>query len=412
MILIVCDHKKRELETQKKLKLLFLKKNIPCKIINKHVILKSYNYFKPKVIIFPHTNGYLSKIIDKLENKVIKILVPTEHCAFNDKFIETQYLGNYENNINSLNKIDYIFVQSEHVKKVLLKKSSVQIDRIVVSGHAYYSEWKFEDKKKSKIKNIGIALTNEFIMRKFKSKNIMKDFYELDCNVDFTNNNWRLGQLSFDLYFFSLLFKIIKNLNGYNINIRTHTVDVESNFKFLENKNLSIDNNSKLNDWMADQDLIISCISFINVDTYLKRLPHISLIDMIPDQFFFKAYNKYTYKEFIEPNSYKPKNLTELFDCIKKINFKENPIMDQYLKKYFSFPYEKNPLKIIAETIAKKSYSFDDRKFEPILTNNDRKITILLGKKFGFFILLLFSQIKIFFNKNSKNSYFDFFLNK
>ena len=86
--------------------------------------------------------------------------------------------------------------------------------------------------------------------------------------------------------------------------------------------------------------------------------------------------------------------------------------MDQYLKKYFSFPYEKNPLKIIAETIAKKSYSFDDRKFEPILTNNDRKITILLGKKFGFFILLLFSQIKIFFNKNSNNSYFDFFLNK
>ena len=98
MILIVCDHKKRELEIQEKLKKKFIEKNIPCKIINKHTILKCYNYFKPKIIIFPHANGYLSKVIDKLGNKVIKILVPTEHCAFIDKFIEIQYLGNYDYN--------------------------------------------------------------------------------------------------------------------------------------------------------------------------------------------------------------------------------------------------------------------------------------------------------------------------
>ena len=81
----------------------------------------------------------------------------------------------------------------------------------------------------------------------------------------------------------------------------------------MENKNLSIDNNSRLDTWMSKQDLIISCISFINVDTYIRKIPHISLIEMMPDQFFLKHIT-YIPKEFIEPNSYKPKNLDEL--CI------------------------------------------------------------------------------------------------
>jgi hypothetical protein len=176
----------------------------------------------------------------------------------------------------------------------------------------------------------------------------------------------------------------------------------------MQNKTLSIDNNSRLDKWMSNQDLIISCISFINVDTYIKKIPHISLIEMIPDQFFFKAYNLYTYKEFIEPNSYKPKNLDEMLELIKVINFKESSIMDKYIKKYFSFPYKTNPLELISKTIYEKFQSSSIRKFEPILSNNDKKIINIFGKKIGFFISLFLSQIKIRFNNNSKNSYFDF----
>ena len=88
---------------------------------------------------------------------------------------------------------------------------------------------------------------------------------------------------------------------------------------------------------MKNQDLIISCISFINVDTYIEKIPHISLIDMIPEQFFFKAYNSYSYQEFIEPNSYKPKNINELLEMVENINFKENDTMDEYLKNISCF---------------------------------------------------------------------------
>ena len=96
MILIICDHKKRELAIQQKLAKHLEEKNLECKIVNKHLVLKYYNYFKPKIIIFPHANGYLSKVINLLDKKVIKILMPTEHCAFVDKFIDMHYLNNFQ----------------------------------------------------------------------------------------------------------------------------------------------------------------------------------------------------------------------------------------------------------------------------------------------------------------------------
>ena len=89
-----------------------------------------------------------------------------------DKFIEMHYLNNYKkDNQNSLGSIDYIFCQSEHIKKKLLQKTNITKEKIFSLGHLYYSNWINKKKqKKKKIKNIGIALTNEFIMRKFKSK--------------------------------------------------------------------------------------------------------------------------------------------------------------------------------------------------------------------------------------------------
>ncbi len=411
MILIICDHKKRELAIQQKLVKQLEEKNLQCKIVNKHLILKYYNYFKPKIIIFPHANGYLSKVINLLDKKVIKILMPTEHCAFVDKFIDMHYLNNFQKgNRNSLNLMDYIFCQSEYIKKKLVQKTNLKKDKIFSLGHVYYSNWVSKSKtiKNNKIKNIGIALTNEFIMRKFKSKNVIKDFYQLDKEENLFKNNWRIGQLGFDLFFFSLLFKLVKELKDYNINLRTHVVDKESNFKFLKNKNVIIDKHSNLRDWLDNQDVIISCISFINVDAYIYKKPHISLIKMIPDKFFFNAYNHYTYKEFVELNSHKPKNFGELLKIIKQIKFKKSKKMDFYLKKYFSFPYKLNPL-IKASSIIESKYHTDSIKnYNPIYSSNDKILIKLFGKKFGILISIYFSQIKHTLHKSSKNMYFDF----
>ena len=48
-----------------------------------------------------------------------------------------------------------------------------------------------------------------------------------------------LLQMNYDHFYFCLLFDLIKKLkNTFNVSIRTHIVDVESNFDFLKDKNV------------------------------------------------------------------------------------------------------------------------------------------------------------------------------
>ena len=105
-----------------------MSKNIHAEIVNKHCIIKAYNYYKPKIITFPHCNAYLTSAINKLKNNVIKILIPTEHCAFVEKFLEIQYLGILKNrkSNNLINKMDLVFSQSEFIKKISFKKDKIK----------------------------------------------------------------------------------------------------------------------------------------------------------------------------------------------------------------------------------------------------------------------------------------------
>ena len=50
MILLTCDHPKRELKDLIKLQKILRINNIKSKIINKALITKAYNLYKPKII--------------------------------------------------------------------------------------------------------------------------------------------------------------------------------------------------------------------------------------------------------------------------------------------------------------------------------------------------------------------------
>lgn len=412
MILLVCDHKKRELESLKQLKAALKIKNIKAEIINKHCVIKAYNYYKPTIITFPHCNEYLANTISKLGNNVKKILIPTEHCAFVEKFLEVQYLGLVKSNKirNVINKMDYIFSQSEFTKKFLLKKTKLKNYQITNSGHLYYNNWTFIKPKNKRINKIGIALTNEYILRRYKDKNYLKNLYQGNEKFDLKENYWRLKQMNFDQYYFCLIFDLINKLSkNYQIDIRTHVVDSESNFKFLENKNIKI-SKKKLStkDWITKQDLIISSVSFINVDSYIYGKPHISLSKLIPNEFYFNAYKTFSYNQFPEINSFKPSSLEELLRLTKKAKFKMNRKLDHSLKKFFSFPYKKKPVSIISNKLSDIVTKNSNKKFKHIFSIKEIKLSKIVGSKTTIILSYLFSQIKLYFRKNTNNSYFDF----
>jgi len=412
VILLVCDHKKRELESLKQLRVALKIKNIQAEIVNKHCVIKAYNYYKPTIITFPHCNEYLANTISKLGNNVKKILIPTEHCAFVEKFLEVQYLGLVKSNKirNVINKMDYIFSQSEFTKKFLIKKTKLENNQIINSGHLYYNNWSFVKPINKKIKKIGIALTNEYILRRYNDSNYLKNLYQANENVNFKKNHWRLKQMNFDQFYFCLVFDLIKKLSkNYQINIRTHVVDSESNFKFLENKNIKM-SNKKLTatNWVLKQDLIISSFSFMNVDSYINRKPHISLSKLIPNGFYFNAYKTFSYNQFPEMNSFKPSSVEELLRLTKKVKFKMNRKLDHSLKKFFSFPYKEKPVSIISNKLSDIVTKNSNKKFKHIFSIEEIKLSKIVGSKTTILLSYLFSQIKLYLRKNTNNSYFDF----
>lgn len=411
MILLVCDHKKREIETLKKLKLKLNSRNIKAIIINKHCVIKAFNYYKPKIITFPHASVYLGNTIKILGNRVIKILIPTEHSSFVDKFLSIQYFGNVKSHkiYNEINKIDYIFTQSYYIKKFLINSTKLTHNYIFNTGHLFYNSWSYQKPKNKKIKKIGIALTNEYILRRYKDKNYLRNLFMLNNEVDLTQNNWRLKQINFDQYYFCLIHELIKRLSrDYSVELRTHTVDSESDFKFLVSDNVSISKNINAKKWIEQQDLIISTFSFINIDSYIFGKPHVSLANIIPQEFYYKLYETFDPREIPEINSIKPTNLDELMRDIKKIKFKKNNKLDFLLKKYFSFPYRKNPLDIASDELVKIFNKNKIKKTKFIMNKKEKRVSALIGKKFTFFISYFCTQIKFFLDKDSNNSYFDF----
>ena len=415
MILLVCDHPKRELFYLKKLKNNLRKKNIDCKIINKHLILKAYNLYQPRIITVPHTLNYLFYPISKLYKKTKIVLLPTESSIFNKKFIDLFYLNKFSKSLGQSNhhKVDFFFTQSRFTSKYLENKKLPK-SKLIDTGFLYLDYWyKKKLKNLSKRNNIGIALTTSLPFRYYKNKNFAVNFYNMDEDFKLNKSPWRFHEIKLNLFYISMIFDIIKKFSKkYHISLRPHPLDKESGWEnlFKNNKNVKIDSNNSVDNWLESQDIIISTFSTINIDAYVFQKPHISLVNLIPKDFLnFKAYENFSYLQYKEHYSYKPKNIKELDILLRKIKFKKKDDMDRKLIKYYNFPSKKSSLDNVAlnlEKIWKKSeinsgyikYSYVQKMFK-----------IFFGKYTSSLLLYYLSEIKIYFNKHNNNGYFSFF---
>ena len=419
MILLTCDHPKRELRSLNKLKKKLENKNIKCKIINKALILKAYNLYRPKIITIPHSLKYLIHPINVLKHKVKIIMIPTESCIMVDKFIKMQYCNIFSNHKKPSNhkKVDYVFTQSNFVSNYLNKSKLINKNNTITTGFLYFDYWN-ESKKSNQVKKnykrkIGIALTNELPLRFYDSRNFVKNFKKSYQDTDYYNNKWRLKQFNLDLFYLSIVFKIVEKFpKDCVINIRPHPLDSQSklNEVFKENSNVIIDNNSKIHNWIKDQDVIISTFSSIYLDSYIFKKPHISLINLIPDSFLkFKAYDSHSYKDYYEYYSNKPKNFKSLISLISKVKFKRNQSFESKILKYYNYPSKKGPIDNIFQNLS-KIYEKTNVNFKKIIFSNNQKIMIkMFGFKIGSLLMFYLSEIKLYFHPHTNKSYYSVF---
>ncbi len=418
MILLTCDHPRRELRSLNRLKEKLLEQNIKCIIINKALIIKAYNLYKPKLITIPHTLNYLIHPINVLKDKVKIIVIPTESCIMVDKFIKMQYCNIFSNHSKPSNhkKVDYFFTQSKFTSNYL-KKNKLIKKNLIPTGFLYFDYW-YKKKLNNKIKDnykkkIGIALTNELPLRFYDSKNFVKNFKKSHESTDYFENKWRLKQFNLDLFILSAIFKLVDKLpKDYQINIRPHPLDSQTklNEVFRENPNVVIDNNSELQEWICSKDIIISTFSSIYIDTYIFKKPHISLINLIPNIFLnFKAYNSHSYKDYFEFFSNKPKNFNLAIKMIKKIRFQRNIKFEKKILKYYNFPNKKDAASIMSENLI-KIHKKENKVFKHIVFNKKQKImNDFLGVNIASFLMFYLSEIKLYFHPHTNKSYYSKF---
>ena len=191
----------------------------------------------------------------------------------------------------------------------------------------------------------------------YKNKNFLVNYYHISEEIKYFKNPWRINEITLGLYYNTIIFEILKNLQkNYKINIRLHPMDFDFNWKkiFKNKKNISIDTQSEISEWINNQDLIISTFSAINIDSYVFKKPHISLVNMIQNIFLdYSAYDAFSVKDYKETYSYKPKNMKELIKIVKTAKFKKNLIMSKKLEKYSKFPYKISPVNAVTNELRK-----------------------------------------------------------
>ena len=411
MILLTCDHPRRELSVLTELKKKIIKKGINCKIINKGLILQAYNLYKPKLITIPHSLNNFYNTINILNKKVDLIVLPSESCGFIDKFIEMQYCNIFTGFKKKSNhqKINYFFTQSKYTSKYLAKKNLIK-KNLISTGFLYFDYWYKKKKKLNSKKKIGIALTNEMFIRYFNNKNFILDYKNSNDVSDYLNNFWRLNQFNMDLYYYSLIFELIEKIpSNYEISFRSHPLDVQSDWAevFKNQKNLKVESKKNTSDWINEQDLVISTFSGISMDSYIFKKPHISLVDMIPKQIInFKVYNSHYYNEIGDRYSLKPKNFETLLHLIKNSKYKKNIKYDKDLKKYYDYPSKVKPLEKVYTNII-KIYSESKKDFTYIAYSKIQNIiTKIVGNFFASFLMYRMSEIKLYFNDYNHENYY------
>ena len=413
MILLTCDHPNRELEDLKELQKILKKNQIDSKIINKALITKAYNLYKPKIVTVPHTVSIMYDSINQIYKKTKIVLIPSESCIFVDKFIDMLYCNKFKNyrEKSGHQKVDYFFTQSRFTSEYLSKKKLIN-KNLINTGFLYYDYWYSKKNLKSeKTKSIGIALSVNLPFRYHNNKNFLNSYYQVNKDLNLFNNHWRLNELNLNLFYLSLVFEIINELSKkYVVNIRSHPLDNHTNWKKIyKNQNIIFDNNSSLPDWLSKQDVIISTFSAINIDSYIFKKPHISLINMIPKKFLkFEAYNSHRYTDYKEFFSSKPKNINELLNILKKIRFKKNDSLEKKLKKYYDFPKNKKSVDNIANKLI-EIYKSKTKPFRPVIYSKLQKnLSLFFGFYFSSLIIFYISETKIFFNKYNNKNYFSF----
>ena len=415
-ILIVNDNKFRE-QFSTELLSGYLKKNLVVRVVSKSIFRTAIQLLKPQVVVVPRVQTDFHDIFDFRERYKFQLFfIPVEHSGGNESGI-LSFMRSYlkKNTLDQTHSkklklnIKKVFVPGKFYKDILLKHNLFNEDQIIITGTPSSDSWfkdinlVFKKDKNIKKKTIGIATSfksfmfgNQFesiqhgiqVISDYKPNLITKG--DKQNQIDISNQEKDLFFSWYEMYQFMVINKIISDNKNLNFSIRPHPMEHIKNSKYYERvtKNLSVDRNLILNEWISNQKIILSFGSTVLYDSYFAGIPSYSLRKFMPNNItdMLNDYLKPVYSDFL----FQPENFDKLSEIINSNEIKN----DQYFTEYsetkiketslpaFNFPRKEKAYKIIGDEI--KNH---------IISKQKKFLDIILLYFFSFIIFL--KQIKL-----------------
>lgn len=378
-VLIISDNQFRDILQNKLLAEYLKSKGLNVKIYSKSIYRTATELLKPQLVIIPRITDDFDDIFElKKKNNFKLFFIPCEHGSGNRPrilaFIKSYSKKNSsnENHIKKLENIDKIFVPSGFYKNILLEQNLFSDDKILVSGTINSDLWFkniskfFISRNINKKKTIGIATSFKSFMFTSKYESIQKAIYSINRfpkkgENNFENQKQDLYFLLHEMYQFMIYSKIINDNKQLNFSIRVHPGENIKNIKYLSKdvKNISIDRNPILNEWICNQKIILTFSSTLLFDAYYSKIPICSLSKLVPKDFvdIVEIVKKPPNTEF----ALQPKDFEDLYKMINAeyINFdeifnKERKMNIENLSvKNFNFPRNNAAFKIVGDEVIK-----------------------------------------------------------
>ena len=384
-ILIVNDNKYRE-QFSSELLSCYLKKNLVVRIVSKNIFRTAIQLLKPQAVVVPRVQTDFHDIFDFKERYKFKLFfIPVEHSggyengilSFMKSYLKKNTLDQNHSKKLKLN-INKVFVPGEFYKNILIKHNLFNENQIIITGTPNSDLWfkdinsVFKKHKNIKKKTIGIATSFKSFMfsTHFKSiqhsiqvisgykKNLINDGYKKN-QIDISSQEKDLFFLWYEMYQFIVINKIINDNKNLNFSIRAHPMENIKNVKYYERatKNISVDRNLILNEWISNQKMILSFASTLLYDSYFSGVPSYSLIKFMPNNIIdmLEDYLKPVYSKF----PFQPENFDNLYKIINSNEIKDDQYFTQYSENKiketslpaFNFPRKEKAYKIIGDEI-------------------------------------------------------------
>ena len=310
-ILIINDNRFRE-QFSSELLFSYLNQNLIVKIVSKTIFRTAIQTFRPQAVIVPRVQTDFHDIFNLKEKYKFKLFfVPVEHSGGNENGI-LSFMSSFVKKNNSdqnhseklKSNVDKIFVPGAFYQDILLKNNLFNKNQIIITGTQSSDLWFkdinliFKKNKNLEKKSIGIATSFKSFMFGNKFENIQHAIQVISTyknnliqdgskknQIDLGNQEKDLFFLWYEMYQFIIINKIINDNKDLNFSIRAHPMENIENVKYYEKitKNISVDRNLILNEWISDQKMILSFSSTLLYDSYFSGTPSFSLRKFVPD---------------------------------------------------------------------------------------------------------------------------------